>query len=307
MQKELYDLTNPQKSIWFTEQFYKGTPIENITGSVIISNKIDFKALKKAINIFISKNDSFRTKFIIKNDETKQFIEDFTEFDFEIANVKSDEDVAKISKDLATTPFEILNSYLFTFKLFKFADGHGGFIINAHHLIFDAWSSAIGTSEIIDIYSSIINKQDLLEKEYPSYLDFIESEKEYLTSEKFQKDKDFWNTIYDSVPEIADVPSIIEAKELSSKSDRVLFSLPKEKIELINEFCRENKASIFNFFMGTLAIYLGRVSNLDEFVIGTPILNRTNFKEKTTTGMFISTVPFKVSIDHNKPFRRIYF
>ena len=32
MEKILYSLTNPQKSIWFTEEFYKGTPIENITG-----------------------------------------------------------------------------------------------------------------------------------------------------------------------------------------------------------------------------------------------------------------------------------
>jgi len=49
--------------------------------------------------------------------------------------------------------------------------------------------------------------------------------------------------------------------------------------------------------MGVLSIYLSRVSGLDEFVIGTPILNRGNFKEKQTTGMYISTIPFKVSIN----------
>jgi len=45
MSKNMYDLTNPQKSIWLTEQFYKGTSIENITGTVIVSQKVDFKAL----------------------------------------------------------------------------------------------------------------------------------------------------------------------------------------------------------------------------------------------------------------------
>ena len=29
MREVLYDLTNAQKSIWFTEEFYKKTPIEN--------------------------------------------------------------------------------------------------------------------------------------------------------------------------------------------------------------------------------------------------------------------------------------
>ena len=28
--KELFELTNPQKSIWYTEQFYNGTTVNNI-------------------------------------------------------------------------------------------------------------------------------------------------------------------------------------------------------------------------------------------------------------------------------------
>mgnify|MGYP003312845131 CR=1 FL=1 len=54
--------------------------------------------------------------------------------------------------------------------------------------------------------------------------------------------------------------------------------------------------------MGVFSLYLSRVSGLDEFVIGTPILNRGTFKEKQTTGMFISTIPFKVSINHEDLF-----
>ena len=51
--------------------------------------------------------------------------------------------------------------------------------------------------------------------------------------------------------------------------------------------------------MGVISLYLSRVSGLDEFVIGTPVLNRGNFKEKQTTGMFISIVPFKVSLNYD--------
>ena len=54
--------------------------------------------------------------------------------------------------------------------------------------------------------------------------------------------------------------------------------------------------------MGIFALYLGRVSNLDNFVIGTPILNRTNFKEKQTTGMFINVLPLKFNINHEEKF-----
>ena len=74
MESNVYNLTNPQKSIWFTEQFYKGTPIENITGCVIVLEKLNLKALQKAINLFVKSNDSFRLKFTVKDDKPLQYL-----------------------------------------------------------------------------------------------------------------------------------------------------------------------------------------------------------------------------------------
>ena len=67
MSENMYALTNPQKSIWQTGEFYKGTSIENIAGRATILEKVDFKKFQKAINLFIEKNDSFRLKFVINN------------------------------------------------------------------------------------------------------------------------------------------------------------------------------------------------------------------------------------------------
>ena len=57
--------------------------------------------------------------------------------------------------------------------------------------------------------------------------------------------------------------------------------------------------------MAIVSVYLGRVSGLDEFVIGSPILNRSNVKEKRTSGMFINTVPLKVSLKDNMKFSHL--
>ena len=58
MSKNMYALTNPQKSIWQTGEFYKGTSIENIAGTATILEKVDFKKFEKAINLFIEKNEN---------------------------------------------------------------------------------------------------------------------------------------------------------------------------------------------------------------------------------------------------------
>ena len=304
MESNVYNLTNPQKSIWFTEQFYKGTPIENITGCVIVLEKLNFKALQKAINLFVKTNDSFRLKFTMKDDKTFQYLSSFSEFEIENVMVNTDEDIKDIENEMSNTPFEVLDNLLFSFKTFTFPDGHGGFVITAHHLISDAWTAGLVVNEIMDYYEKIINSQ-IIDNQNPSYLDYITSEQEYLNSEKFNKDKEFWNEIFKTVPEVATIPSInVENSNssLSCKAKRKQFVIPKETMNLINEFCKQNKASAFNFFMAVLAIYLSRVSSLDDFTIGTPILNRGNFKEKQTTGMYISTIPFRISINHKIPF-----
>jgi len=71
----------------------------------------------------------------------------------------------------------------------------------------------------------------------------------------------------------------------------------------IKELCEDLKVSVYNFFMAVFGIYISRASSLNDFAIGTPILNRTNYKEKNTIGMYVSTVPFRMTLDENMSFQ----
>ena len=62
MENKTYDLTNPQKSIWTTEQFYEGSVVNNLCGTVSINEVVNFDILKKTIFRFVEDNDAFRTK-----------------------------------------------------------------------------------------------------------------------------------------------------------------------------------------------------------------------------------------------------
>lgn len=181
-----------------------------------------------------------------------------------------------------------------------------GVLISIHHIIGDAWTAGLIVNGIMDIYESLVNINQLNENNSFSYLNYINSEKEYLNSPKFEKDAEFWNNVFDSIPTTAEIPS---KKRLTSKtnieysSKRNEYVISKNLVNKINIFCKENGISIFNFFMGIFAIYTNKLCGLDDFVIGSPILNRTNFKEKQSTGMFISTIPYRIKLDGNMIFK----
>lgn len=302
MNTELYDLTNPQKSIWLTEQFYKGSSVNNICGTVLIDEKVNFNLLCTAINIFIKDNDSFRIHLCIdSNGNVKQYFSDYIEQTFETINISDNDDLLTLEHNMATTPFNILDNNLFDIKPFRFPNGKGGFVVNTSHLIADACTASLVASKIINIYSSLL-KNELPSEQPTSYLNYINSEKEYLSSSKFEKDAEYWDSQFTDVPEFGIIPSLKSSAVENSTACRQLFKIDSSLAEKISLFCKDKKISLFNFFMGIYALYIGRVSNLDNFVLGTPILNRTTFTEKNTPGMFISTVPFKFSIIESQSF-----
>ena len=303
MEKELYKLTNPQKSIWYTENFFENSNINNICTSGIIYENINIEALKKAIFILVQDNDSFRIKLVLKNDTPMQYISDFVPFDIETIYVNSIEDFKNIEQEMVNEKFNIFNSSLFKFKIVIFPDNSAGVILNIHHIIADSWSLGLTIQKIIQIYHSIKNGEKI-STQGSSYIDYIKKEQEYKLSHKYEDDKAYWDKAFDSLPEIATIPSTENnVHTLSSfNANRLVFNIDKELLSKATIFCKENHLSFFNFFISIFAIYINRVSNVDDFVIGSTILNRTTPNDKLSTGMFVNTIPIRFSFKENTSF-----
>ena len=295
------NLTNSQKSIWVTEQYYKGSSINNICGSATIEEQIDFEKLREAIEIVCLKHDNFRLQIEIKDGEPQQKLTEKKEVEINFLNISNQEQLKEETNKIVRKSFELENSKLYKFYIYKFQNGEGGFMLNIHHLIADAWTLAFICNEIIKTYSDLKQNKEIERKAIYSYIDYIKAEQEYLESEKYQKDKEYWNAKFEKITEVATIPgSKKEPNENEAAGERKQFNLTKNEVEKIKQYCKENKISLYNFFMAIYAIYIGEISNLDEFVIGTPILNRTNFKEKNAAGMFINMAPFKINISEEE-------
>lgn len=300
---EKYELTYPQKSIWITEQFYNGSSINHICGTATFHKKLDFKLLKKAIQIIVSKHQNFNLKIYLDDSNPKQYLEPINDLKIELVDIKSEDELKNLQQEIISTPFSLQDSYLFRFVMFRFPDNCGGYVLDIHHLIADAYTLGHISSEIVNTYFDLLNDKHIDNEFVDSYIDFIESEKKYINSDKFKKDENYWIEKFKTVPSVASIPSTSSNNHsTSSKAERKEFNISMPILFKIKKYCAKNRISLFNFFMAIYSIYIGKISNLEEFVIGTPILNRTNFKEKSCFGMFISTVPFKINLNQTDSF-----
>lgn len=297
MTKKMYELTSPQKSIWLTEQYYNGTAINNICGILVIKQKLNFELFNLAINKFIENNDSFRLRFKLVDGIPYQYLSEHEFINFEITNIENENQINTFAENTVKIPFDFYNSRLFDFKILKFSNGFGGFIVNVHHIISDAATLSFVGTEIVDIYSKLLDNIEVEQKTF-SYIDYINSEKDYMNSNRFKKDQEYWNTLLSPIPEVATIPSFKNESD-SPVASRLEFSLDKDLLDKVYAFCKEYNISIYNFLISIYSLYIGRINNIDNFSLGTPILNRTSFAEKHTSGMFISTSLLKIHLPKN--------
>ncbi len=298
MEKKMFKLTNPQKNIWNMEFYYSNTNICNICASGLIKENINIDLLKKAVNMVVCNNDSFRIQLTLENSTPMQYLVDYQPFDMDIVKVSSMKDFRNLENSMVKEKFTLLNSPLYKFKLALFPNGYVAVILNIHHIISDSWSLGITIKEIVNTYHSLIKKEEYVSPTF-SYIDFINSEENYESSKKYLKDQEFWENYLSDFSNVVSIPSINRknnAISISRKASRETYYVDSNLMSKINEYCKNNKLSVYSFFMSVISLFIANSANSDDFAIGTPILNRTNYKEKNSTGVFISTVPFRTHI-----------
>ena len=308
MNRKLYDLTNPQMNIWATEQYYNNTAVNNVGGTVLLKAKLNFNILQKAVANVLRKNDNFHIHITKENNVVKQYFA-FEEYVPAIVEIKNLQELHKVESELCQESFDLLSSkQLFETKLFKLPNNHGGVIVVMHHIISDSWTLGLYCNEIVNEYQSLLDAENIESDSSLcgkfSYKSFIKEDIDYLNSDSFEKDKKYWNDVFETVPEVATVPSTVKklTNKITCSAARQAFNISKQNSIKILDYCRKNRISVYNFLMAIYSIYIGRVSNLADFVIGTPILNRLNKANKQTNGMFVSTVPLRINIEQNSSF-----
>ena len=291
----MFKLTAPQKNVVETDNFYKNTSISNIGGYAIFDNDVDFEIMKVAINKLIEKADGLRIHLSEENNETIQYIKEYEYQEVEVIEVKND--ILSESNKWMETPFD-LKGELYDFKLLRY-HGRYGIFIKLHHVISDAWSMAIVLSKVIEYYDALRNCQEL-EVEIPSYTLFVNSEKEYLESEQYIKDKKYWDEKYLDKPTYISLSN--ENGIINAEGIRKSFVISKEEKEKIEAFCKESKVSMAVFFEAIVSLYAARINNADDITLCSLGFNRSGRTERKIVGMFNNILPMTVKIDWNKTF-----
>lgn len=287
-----YNLTTPQKNIWNLQKYYGDTAIGNQCGAIFYKEKRDNDLLKRAIYQVIENQSGIRLHFMEK-EEPIQYISKELE-DILVMTFDTMEEFDTFAERFAKDPIALNDSAMYRFVVFE-AGNRCGVLVVLSHLISDAWTFGIIANQVDEAYRNLAygTDYDIWKADYTEY---AQTEKDYFASERYKKDKTYWENKYTAQPEKS-IIKMLPAKSDNIEAKRYTKCLSAELEKKIDEYCNTHLVTPAVLFETVLITYLARINTENRTItIGIPVLNRSNAKEKKIAGMFVSTIPLTVDV-----------
>ena len=84
--RSYYNLTHPQKRIWYIDKVNLNSPVHNIGGCLNIKGNIDVEKMKETINLIVKGNEGLRLRITEKDGQLVQYVAEFNKEDIDFVD-----------------------------------------------------------------------------------------------------------------------------------------------------------------------------------------------------------------------------
>lgn len=297
-------LAPPQHQVWLDQQSYPDSAHLNIGGTSTVVGPLDIALMEQALGIIVQSSTAMRLQ---PTEDGRQMVVDSWPgklIDHRDLSRVSDhnQELKQLIRDEMSKPFAFDGSRPWRIYIWRLDDNTHSLWIRFHHLVMDGFGTALFFKQWSGVYNALTDQTDLPELHGLSYQQYITQANDYLDSESYHKDAEFWRTALPQIP-----PSLLQ-KQANINDDGILAAgyhhysqISRQQYNRLNRFAKDNQVTTYHLFIAALVIYLCRTCAKQELVLGIPILNRKGKKFKSTLGMFSAIVPLKVSLEPGMP------
>ncbi|AVP97160.1 hypothetical protein C7S18_08115 [Ahniella affigens] len=293
-----------QEMIWFFEQMHDQTAVNNNPAAYpCVGIGLQVETLSAALTEVVRRHEILRTRFVGDGETLLQVIDPPHPVSIPVTDLQhlsplpADERERLLRDTLRQAcmrPFDLSHGPLLRVGLFKLGDDEYVFQIDAHHIIFDAWSSGVFLRELFDLYAAFASGQPsaLKEPEY-QYADLAYSQRQRLGPETLGRQEAYWRQKLAGLPPLLELPYDRPRPLRQSFSSGVhVFEIPKPLIQPLMEMGGRNGCSLFMTMLAVYSYLLARYSGRDRVPVASPISFRNQPELENIIGPCFNTLVF---------------
>ncbi|RKH37137.1 condensation domain-containing protein, partial [Corallococcus llansteffanensis] len=306
-------LSFAQERLWFIDQLIPDSALYVIPLAMRLTGTLDVAALARSLRALVQRHESLRTTFGLVDGKPVQVIAPAQDVPLPLTDLRSlpaeaqSAAVAQHTHAFAVQPFDLHTGPLLRSCLLRLADDSHLWMLSLHHIVADGWSLGVLVQEVAALYASALRGQpDALPALPIQYADYALSQREWLQGPARQPLLDYWTRQLAEVPTVLDLPTDFPRPAVPSPQGALhALQLPAELTASLKALSREEGITLFMTLMAAFQVLLQRYCAKDDFVVGTPIANRTLGQTEALIGCFINTLPIRANLASRPTFRSL--
>lgn len=297
--REYYPLSAAQKRLYITQHLELEGVVYNVQNIARLEGRISRERVETTFRRLIERHENFRTSFEVINDEPVQRIRERVEF--EMVYLESmDEPDSLISRFVR--PFDLSRPPLLRAGLIKMGEEDHLLMTDIHHIIADGVSMSVFVREFAALYRG--------EEPAPlhiQYKDFSLWQAERVGSpegrEILKRQEAYWlEELGGEIPRL-NLPvdfarPVIQEYEGASLN----VELDGETAALLKKMAVDTDTTPFMLLLSIFDVFLGKICDLEEVVVGTPAAGREHADLERVMGLFVNMLVHRSSPGAGKGF-----
>ncbi|MEB3067724.1 non-ribosomal peptide synthetase [[Mycobacterium] vasticus] len=294
-------MNDGQRRMWFVQALDPDGTVANISLSYRLAGMLDADRLRGALAMVADRHPLLRTTYVVDEaGEPQPTITDvtpgFAQHDLaELTGQARALRLEVLAQREFATPFRLDTDSPLRLTLIRLAPDEHVLLLVAHHIAWDDASWEVFFADLTQAYTA----PEAYAARPVAYA---------LTapvSTDHAADLNYWRTLLADPPDPLELPGPRgSAVPHTLRAGLCIKALPAELIDGISELARSNGATPYMVVAAALSALIQRYTGTDDFLIASPVLNRTAGTEEAI-GYFGNTVVLRAKVDIAAPFNEL--
>ena len=300
----VFPASRAQQRLYFLQRLLGDAPTYTIPLFFSLRGALDLTALAAAVGDVMDRHEALRTHFAIEDTTLMQVIDPAPRPAW---RVDTGTDVAAWMAGEAARPFDLDHGPLFRAAVLRRGADDAVLMLAMHHIVADGWSLAVLLRDLQACYLARTAGGTAPAAPELQYADFSAWQDTWLTGAGAAGQARYWrDTLGGDLPVLrlpTDRPRPPGVP--ATTGDSHLFALPGDAVDELARLCRAEGCTLFAGLLSAFAVLLGRLSGLDDVVIGSPVANRTRHEFDGTVGLFVNTIAVRCDLSGGPTYREV--
>ncbi|AGC45642.1 non-ribosomal peptide synthetase [Myxococcus stipitatus DSM 14675] len=306
-------LSFAQQRLWFLEQLEPGTARYNVPAAVRLQGALDLGVLERAFAELLRRHEVLRTVFREQGETAEQVVLLASRPPLPVVDLTSvpaeqrDAEAARRASAEARRPFDLRRGPLLSTTLLRLAEDEHVLVLNIHHIISDAWSTAVMVRELGQLYAAFSQGQPSpLPELTVQYGDCALWQRSWLEGAELERQLSYWRQQLAGAPGLLALPTDRpRPPEQTFHGAAHPVRLSRVLSEALKGLATREGVTPYMLLLAAFQLLLGRYAGQEDVCVGSSIAGRVVPEQEGLIGFFANTLVLRTKLSGNPTFREL--